>query len=232
MGKKIPRLPAVERVVAHRARRRCLGGVVHHAGGGAGGVRLHRRRGHRGVLDAGHRVRAGLGFHRIGSRRGRCRDILAAGSRRQHALTFAPDADGRIVDMETGSRWDIFGRAISGPLEGSTFDPGAGAHRPAVVLVGSVPPLYGGVPRNAVGADDYPPPTDAVRSNPHTSRARSSAYAAPRPAAPPPAYPPPGRWIFPACARWSAPPTSARRCAPSADGSDPGCTAGRSRRRR
>ena len=40
-----------------------------------------------------------------------------------NALTFAPDAEGRIVDRETGSRWDIFGRAISGSLEGAKLTP-------------------------------------------------------------------------------------------------------------
>jgi hypothetical protein len=33
-------------------------------------------------------------------------------------LTFDPDGDG-FVDRETGSRWDIFGRAVDGPLAGS-----------------------------------------------------------------------------------------------------------------
>ena len=41
-------------------------------------------------------------------------------------LTFAPDADGRIVDAETGSRWDIFGRAVSGPLQGAQLTPAPG----------------------------------------------------------------------------------------------------------
>ena len=41
-------------------------------------------------------------------------------------LTFAPDADGRIIDAETGSRWDIFGRAVSGPLQGAQLTPAPG----------------------------------------------------------------------------------------------------------
>ena len=38
-------------------------------------------------------------------------------------LTFRSDADGRITDNETGSRWNIFGRAVSGPLAGSALEP-------------------------------------------------------------------------------------------------------------
>jgi hypothetical protein len=37
-------------------------------------------------------------------------------------LTFASE-DGSIVDVETGSIWDILGRAIDGPLEGATLAP-------------------------------------------------------------------------------------------------------------
>ena len=40
-----------------------------------------------------------------------------------NTLTFEPDAEGRIVDTRTGSQWDIFGRAISGPLEGAKLTP-------------------------------------------------------------------------------------------------------------
>jgi hypothetical protein len=36
-------------------------------------------------------------------------------------LHFAP-RDGGFVDTRTGSRWDIFGRAVSGPLEGTQLD--------------------------------------------------------------------------------------------------------------
>ena len=37
-------------------------------------------------------------------------------------LTFATDADGRITDEQTGSEWDIFGRAVSGPLAGTQLE--------------------------------------------------------------------------------------------------------------
>ncbi|MBI4259734.1 MAG: DUF3179 domain-containing protein [Actinobacteria bacterium] len=36
-------------------------------------------------------------------------------------LRFAPEGGG-FVDMQTGSRWDIFGRAVSGPLEGTQLE--------------------------------------------------------------------------------------------------------------
>ena len=38
-------------------------------------------------------------------------------------LSFAADADGRITDEQTGSEWNIFGQAVSGPLAGSQLDP-------------------------------------------------------------------------------------------------------------
>ena len=38
------------------------------------------------------------------------------------ALTFNYD-DGVITDNETGSEWDVFGRAISGELAGAQLDP-------------------------------------------------------------------------------------------------------------
>ena len=38
-------------------------------------------------------------------------------------LSFAAGADGRITDEQTGSRWNIFGQAVSGPLAGSQLDP-------------------------------------------------------------------------------------------------------------
>jgi len=37
-------------------------------------------------------------------------------------LTFAPDGNGGFVDAETGSVWDVTGRARSGPFEGRTLD--------------------------------------------------------------------------------------------------------------
>ena len=38
-------------------------------------------------------------------------------------LTFAADADGTITDEQTGSVWNIFGRAVSGPLAGTQLPP-------------------------------------------------------------------------------------------------------------
>ena len=57
-------------------------------------------------------------------------------------LTFAPDPNGRIVDAQTGSQWDIFGRAIARTAGGRTTNTSAGPHRPTLVLVGGVPPGY------------------------------------------------------------------------------------------
>lgn len=41
------------------------------------------------------------------------------------ALTFSRDGgeEGAITDAETGSRWDITGRAIDGPMDGSVLEP-------------------------------------------------------------------------------------------------------------
>ena len=38
-------------------------------------------------------------------------------------LTFSADADGTITDEQTGSAWNIFGRAVSGPLAGTQLPP-------------------------------------------------------------------------------------------------------------
>ena len=38
-------------------------------------------------------------------------------------LTFEPAGDGRFRDRETGSTWDVLGRAIGGPLEGAQLAP-------------------------------------------------------------------------------------------------------------
>ena len=38
-------------------------------------------------------------------------------------MTFAADADGIITDAETGSAWNIFGSAESGPLAGTQLTP-------------------------------------------------------------------------------------------------------------
>ena len=37
-------------------------------------------------------------------------------------LTFKYEDD-KIVDNETGSEWDVFGRAVSGELEGAALEP-------------------------------------------------------------------------------------------------------------
>ena len=121
-GEKDPRLPAVERVVAIErggdawavsfttlAEERVVSASI------AGeDIVVFWTPGTASALDSGS-IASG-------------RDVGAAGifspqGPDGNALTFAPDADGRIVDMETGSRWDIFGRAISGPLEGSNLTP-------------------------------------------------------------------------------------------------------------
>jgi hypothetical protein len=38
-------------------------------------------------------------------------------------LTFEPDGDRRFRDRETGSTWNSVGRALDGPLAGSTLEP-------------------------------------------------------------------------------------------------------------
>jgi hypothetical protein len=38
-------------------------------------------------------------------------------------LRFTPDGDGRFKDRETGTTWDILGRAIDGPLAGRQLTP-------------------------------------------------------------------------------------------------------------
>jgi hypothetical protein len=38
-------------------------------------------------------------------------------------LTFAPDGDGSFRDRETGSRWNILGQALAGPLAGEALEP-------------------------------------------------------------------------------------------------------------
>jgi len=54
------------------------------------------------------------------------RDVGATGVFRSvldgKKLTFHADGD-RFVDDATGTRWDIFGRATSGPLEGRRLEP-------------------------------------------------------------------------------------------------------------
>ncbi|MEX2374621.1 MAG: DUF3179 domain-containing (seleno)protein, partial [Dehalococcoidia bacterium] len=38
-------------------------------------------------------------------------------------LTFEPGDDNRFSDRETGSTWDVTGRAVGGPLAGARLDP-------------------------------------------------------------------------------------------------------------
>ena len=49
--------------------------------------------------------------------------IFSAQSGDGEVLRFQPAADGNIVDEQTGSVWNIFGRAISGPLAGTQLAP-------------------------------------------------------------------------------------------------------------
>ncbi len=121
-GEKDPRLPAVERVVAVErgneawavsfttlAEERVVAASV------AGeDIVVFWSPGTASALDSGSIARG--------------RDVGTAGifSPRGpdgNTLTFEPDEGGRIVDTKTGSRWDIFGRAISGPLEGAKLAP-------------------------------------------------------------------------------------------------------------
>jgi len=46
--------------------------------------------------------------------------LATVGDRR---LTFESGADGRFTDRESGSTWDITGRAVSGPLAGTRLEP-------------------------------------------------------------------------------------------------------------
>ena len=124
-GEKDPRLPAVERVVAIErggdawavsfttlAQERVVSASI-----GGEDIVVFWTPGTASALDSGS-IASG-------------RDVGAAGifspqGPDGNMLTFAPDTEGRIVDMETGSRWDIFGRAISGSLEGAQLTPAPG----------------------------------------------------------------------------------------------------------
>lgn len=121
-GEKDPRLPAVERVVAVER------------GGDAWAVSftaLSEERvvtasvagedivvfwspGTASALDAGS-IKSGRDVGTAG--------IFSPRGSDGNDLTFASDANGQIVDAETGSRWDIFGRAVSGPLAGTQLAP-------------------------------------------------------------------------------------------------------------
>ncbi len=58
------------------------------------------------------------------------RDIGSANAFKPRAdgqtLTFMPDESGSITDTQTGSRWNILGEAVSGPLEGTALEPLSG----------------------------------------------------------------------------------------------------------
>ena len=38
-------------------------------------------------------------------------------------LSFTSNADGQIIDDQTGSQWNVLGRAVGGPLTGATLEP-------------------------------------------------------------------------------------------------------------
>jgi len=61
-------------------------------------------------------------------------------------LTFEPAGEGRFVDTQTGSAWDLRGRAVDGPLEGEALEPVArddvlwfawAVYRPETTIVGA-----------------------------------------------------------------------------------------------
>ena len=116
-GEKDPRLPAVERVVAIErgsdawavsfttlAEERVVSASV-----SGEDVVVFWTAGTASALDSGS-VATG-------------RDVGTAGifspTTAGETLTFRGDGDGGIVDEQTGSGWDIFGRAVSGPLAGT-----------------------------------------------------------------------------------------------------------------
>ena len=122
-GPDDPRLPAVERVVAiergeaawavsfttlaaERVVRASVGGQA---------VAVFWMPGTASALDAAS-VAAGRDVGTAG--------IFAPVAPDGAPLTFAvsDDGDGGIIDLETGSRWNIFGRAISGPLAGTQLE--------------------------------------------------------------------------------------------------------------
>ena len=124
-GEEDPRLPAVERVVAIE-RGNAAWAVsftalaeerVVEASVGGEDVVVFWTPGTASALDAGTVSRG--------------RDVGTAGifspvGPDGETLTFAADAGGNITDMETGSVWNIFGRAESGPLAGAELRPAPG----------------------------------------------------------------------------------------------------------
>ena len=71
-------------------------------------------------------------FHQPGTASAMDRAVIAEGRDVGSANVFRPVVDGRrltftateegFVDQETGSTWDLFGRAVDGPLEGSRLE--------------------------------------------------------------------------------------------------------------
>ena len=121
-GEEDPRLPAVERVAALE-----LGGdawavsfttlaeerVVSASVGGEDIV-VFWTPGTASALDAGS-VRSGRDVGTAG--------IFSPETPDGEKLTFSANADGVITDEGTGSAWNIFGQATSGPLEGTQLTP-------------------------------------------------------------------------------------------------------------
>ena len=121
-GEKDPRLPAVERVVAVErggdawavsfttlSEERVVAASV------AGeDIVVFWSPGTASALDAGS-IKSGRDVGTAG--------IFSPRGPDGNDLTFAPDSSGQIVDAETGSQWDIFGKAVSGPLAGTELTP-------------------------------------------------------------------------------------------------------------
>ncbi len=124
-GPDDPRLPAVERVVAMErgdaawavsfttlAEERVVTATV-----GGEDVVVFWMPGTASALDAGS-IAAGRDVGTAG--------IFSPVGPDGAALTFSAGADGGIADAQTGSGWNIFGRAVSGPLTGTQLEPAPG----------------------------------------------------------------------------------------------------------
>ena len=121
-GEEDPRLPAVERVAALErggdawavsfttlAEERVVSASV-----GGEDIVVFWTPGTASALDAGS-VRSGRDVGTAG--------IFSPVTPDGEKLTFSANADGVITDEGTGSVWNIFGRAVSGPLEGTQLTP-------------------------------------------------------------------------------------------------------------
>ena len=124
-GEEDPRLPAVERVVALErggdawavsfttlAEERVVAASV-----GGEDIVVFWTPGTASALDAGS-VKSGRDVGTAGI----FSPIAPGGDR----LTFSANAEGTITDEETRSAWNIFGHAVSGPLEGTQLTPAPG----------------------------------------------------------------------------------------------------------